>query len=380
MHILIVSEHFHKRPSGPRTAILGLTSALVELGHQLSLVGIAPRNMDETLPGGGEARMRRYWWKVVPVRHGRHRFYARQMLKVHRSRPVDAVIAMGVLSATVADHFRTRTGTPWILNPRSGLSHAKGTPKYDLAKEMMQRSGALVAAGKAHVKLWCNALDVIPGPKHFAAFNGWDPTRLDGDAERPDSVPPDVPGDAPLILCMGMLRKVKGQGLLLRALATINDRPWHLVLGGDGPERASFEQLCADLGLAGRVTFAGMVQGPHWRWLYRNADIFCLYPTYNEAFGNVFVESQGAGLPVVSSSNGAIPEIVLHEQTGLIVPWHPDAPEQTVSGLADALARLIDDEGLRLKLGQAAKARASEFTWQASARQYLNAIEYARRQ
>jgi glycosyltransferase involved in cell wall biosynthesis len=378
MHILIVSEHFHKRPSGPRNAILGLASGLVELGHAVSLVGIAKRPEDETLPGGGVARLRRYPWRVVPVRLGRHRYFARQMLAVHRQQPVDAVIAMGLTAGTAAREFKRRTGVPWLLNPRADLAHKPGAPRYELAAELMSQCDAFVGISRSHTRLWCEDLRIEQGPKHFAAYNGWDPGRLEGDDERPPTVPADLLEHGPIILCMGILRKVKGQELLLKAAAELPRTPWRLVFGGDGPERAAYEALTAELGLADRVIFAGMVQGPQWRWLYRHADIFCLYPTYAEAFGNVFIESQGAGLPVVSSDNGAIPEIVLHEQTGVIVPWQADTPEQSVAGIRDALARLLDDEAYRRGLGEAGRERAAKFTWRASAGQYLEAVEHAR--
>jgi glycosyltransferase involved in cell wall biosynthesis len=377
MHVLIVSEHFHKRPSGPRNAILGLCSGLIELGHAVSLVGIAKKHEDETLPGGGSARLRRYPWRVIPVRHGRHRYFARQMQHIHRAAPVDAVIAMGLTAGTAAREFKRRTGVPWLLNPRADLAHKPGAPRYELASELMSQCDAFVGISRSHTRLWCEDLGVEPGPKHFAAHNGWDPGRLEGADERPPAVPADLLEHGPVILCMGIMRKVKGHELLLRAAAGLVHPSWRLVLGGDGPERAAYEALAAELGLTDRVVFAGMVEGPHWRWLYRHADVFCLYPTYAEAFGNVFIESQGAGLPVVSSDNGAIPEIVLHEQTGLIVPWQADTPQRSIDGIRDALGRLLDDEDLRRKLGQAGRQRAAEFTWRRAAEEYGKAIKYA---
>jgi glycosyltransferase involved in cell wall biosynthesis len=82
--------------------------------------------------------------------------------------------------------------------------------------------------------------------------------------------------------------------------------------------------------------------------LYRAADIFCL-PTRADTLGLVLLEAGAAGLPIVSTSVGAIPEIVRDGQTGLVVPAD-DAP-----GLARSLRTLIDDAALRLRLGESAR-------------------------
>jgi glycosyltransferase involved in cell wall biosynthesis len=86
--------------------------------------------------------------------------------------------------------------------------------------------------------------------------------------------------------------------------------------------------------------------------LYRAADIFCL-PTRADSLGLVLLEAGAAGLPVVSTSVGAIPEIVRDGETGLVVP--PDDP----LALVRALSTLIGDRKLRLELGRAARALVS---------------------
>jgi glycosyltransferase involved in cell wall biosynthesis len=85
--------------------------------------------------------------------------------------------------------------------------------------------------------------------------------------------------------------------------------------------------------------------------LFKTSDIF-VFPTRADSFGIVAVEASAAGLPVIAARVGAIPEIVLDGETGLIIP--PDNPAL----LAQALLRLIQDPGLRLRLGQAGRYHA----------------------
>jgi glycosyltransferase involved in cell wall biosynthesis len=92
---------------------------------------------------------------------------------------------------------------------------------------------------------------------------------------------------------------------------------------------------------------------PAWRELWRCADVFVL-PTKGEAFGMVFQEAAAAGVPAVGTRINAIPEIVQHGATGLLVS--PDDPR----ALADALGRLIGDARLRARMGAAARARIEQ--------------------
>jgi glycosyltransferase involved in cell wall biosynthesis len=82
--------------------------------------------------------------------------------------------------------------------------------------------------------------------------------------------------------------------------------------------------------------------------LFHDSDIFCL-PTHGDCLPMVLAEAGAAGLPMISTNVAAIPEIVRHEQTGLIIP------PQDVAALTDALARLILQPELRLQYGRQAK-------------------------
>lgn len=72
-----------------------------------------------------------------------------------------------------------------------------------------------------------------------------------------------------------MLRRPKGHHVVLRALAELRNKPWQLVVAGEGEARAELERDVVRYGLAGRVHLPGLVEGPRLKWLYRNATFFC---------------------------------------------------------------------------------------------------------
>lgn len=129
MHVCFLSEHFHKSPSGPRKACTKLAEAMLGLGHRVSLIGIAPKTEDQPWTGSRPARLRKYSWKLVPVKIGRQRFYARELSALHKEEKIDVVLAMGLEAGAAALRFRAKHGVPFVLNPRSYLAEPIGHPK-----------------------------------------------------------------------------------------------------------------------------------------------------------------------------------------------------------------------------------------------------------
>ncbi|EQD38607.1 glycosyl transferase group 1 [mine drainage metagenome] len=105
-----------------------------------------------------------------------------------------------------------------------------------------------------------------------------------------------------------------------------------------------------------RVVWTGGVPPDALRREYASADLFVL-PSHMEPFGIVLLEAMAAGLPVVATSVGGIPEVVHSGLTGLLVP--PRDP----AALARALDTLVADPQLRSRFGDRGRARAEEFSW-----------------
>jgi glycosyltransferase involved in cell wall biosynthesis len=159
---------------------------------------------------------------------------------------------------------------------------------------------------------------------------------------------------APSFLSVGRLVFDKAHDVLLDAFALLGDdlAEWRLAVVGDGRMREVLEAQAAELGVASRVRWHGQ-QDPH--PFYCAARIFVM-PSRVEGTSNALLEAMSYGLPVIVSDGApGLLELVEDGVTGLVVPVN-DAP-----ALAAALQRLATDAALRERLGQAAKARVSEF-------------------
>jgi glycosyltransferase involved in cell wall biosynthesis len=151
----------------------------------------------------------------------------------------------------------------------------------------------------------------------------------------------DIPQDAPLLLAVCRLEPQKGVDVAIRALREIPKA--QLVVLGEGPQRAELERLADDrVHLLGRVPDVAA-------WL-RRADVL-VHPVRWEGFGLALLEAMLASLPVVASRVSSIPEIVVDDETGLLVEPDDDA------ALAAALNRVLEDpQGY----GAAGQARARQ--------------------
>jgi glycosyltransferase involved in cell wall biosynthesis len=107
-----------------------------------------------------------------------------------------------------------------------------------------------------------------------------------------------------------------------------------------------------------RVTVRGFVPHAEAPERFREADVLVFPSIWAEPFGMPTAEAMAAGLPVVTTRRGGLPEVIEDEVTGLLV----DAAD--VDGLTRAIARLLDDPSLRRRFGEAGRARAVErFGW-----------------
>jgi glycogen(starch) synthase len=164
---------------------------------------------------------------------------------------------------------------------------------------------------------------------------------------------PEIPG-RPRVVYLGRLVRAKGIETLVAAVARVRAPGMQLLLVGDGPDRARIERLAARLGVADRIHITGFVAHEHVPAVLASADLLVL-PSLYEELGTVLVEALQAGVPVVASRVGGIPEVVEHGVTGLLVePREPGA-------LAAAIDAVLGDDRLASRLGANALLRAPEY-------------------
>jgi glycogen synthase len=186
----------------------------------------------------------------------------------------------------------------------------------------------------------------------------------------PNGVEPDEFAEAspehdlgPYVLAVGRLVPQKGFDVLVDAFTSEQLAGLNLVLVGDGFERARLETRAVELGLDSRVQFLGSVDRPRLARLLRGACVFA-FPSRGEAFGIALLEAMAAGVPAVAAAAGGIPEFARDGENALLVQ-----PEDA-SALAEAIARLASDTGLRDRLVVGGRATATELAWSRIADRY----------
>ena len=163
-----------------------------------------------------------------------------------------------------------------------------------------------------------------------------------------------LPGEVN-VLYAGRLTKEKGVDLLADAFLAAHwrDPRLHLVLAGGGPEESELRERLGD-----QATFLGWLSGEELARTYASADVF-LFASQTDTFGQVILEAQASGLPVVAVDKGGPASLIAHGETGLLSP--PDA-----DALADAVLSVASLPLLRARLHTAAPLAVRERTWEAS--------------
>lgn len=215
--------------------------------------------------------------------------------------------------------------------PRSWLSR-------QINPLLVRRLTHAVAVSEAVRGLWCR-MDSIPVHRVAVIPNGV-----------PDLSLPQRPLSGGFVIgSVGRLSPEKGMDVLMEAFALVRSASVEarLVVIGDGSDRSSLEATARRLNIEGSVEMPGFrsdVAG-----FLSHFTVFVL-ASRSEGLPLAILEAMSAGLPVVASTVGGIPEAITHEENGLLVP--PDDPQ----ALSKAIIRLADDQDLRQRLGKAARA------------------------
>lgn len=214
-----------------------------------------------------------------------------------------------------------------LFNPFTDLSFAvsEGVGEY-----VHQQCGT----DPAKIKVLYNGVDLVPFQQSQASAKIREELGL--------------PPDQPVVGLVARLdHRAKGHLELIQALALLKDRhPLQALMVGGGRRQEEMRELAASLGLQERVHFLGNRRDVP--VLLKAMDIFVL-PSHNEGVSLAVLEAMAAGLPVIVSAVGGLPEIVAHEENGLLIP------PKDVEALAQSLARLLDNPDLARRLGQKAR-------------------------
>jgi glycosyltransferase involved in cell wall biosynthesis len=165
-----------------------------------------------------------------------------------------------------------------------------------------------------------------------------------------------------IILSVSRLVERKGIIYLIDALKYLpQEMDVHLAIIGDGPERERLKESALSQNLGRKISLPGWVNEAELESAYRNASVFVLPAIIDskgdtEGLGVVLLEAMNYKVPVIGSSLGGITDIIIDEETGLLVP------EKDPQALAREITRILTDEGLRIKEG-AYQHLKHNFSW-----------------
>ncbi|GGJ07366.1 glycosyl transferase [Alicyclobacillus cellulosilyticus] len=171
-----------------------------------------------------------------------------------------------------------------------------------------------------------------------------------------------------LLLHVSNFRAIKRISDVIRIFDLVSRQvPSRLLLVGEGPDLPAARELARQLGLYDRVRFLG--KQDEVAAIFALADLFLL-PSEKESFGLVALESMASGVPVIGSTAGGIPEVVVHGETGYL------ADVGDVAQMAAYAVRLLTDDHLYARMAAAARQRAeTHFRIDQKVEEYLDVYE-----
>jgi glycosyltransferase involved in cell wall biosynthesis len=324
---------------GGERQTLWLAQGLARAGHRSLLVARPGQPLAERAAAAG--------LEIIPSTPGSELDIAaaRWMRRAIVANEVEIVHAHTAHAVALAAMAVRRTPARMVLTRRTAF-RLRANPftrwKYRRASAMIAISEAvkvmLVAGGMNEA-----GIEVIPSG-----------VPMDREVTPASRAELGVAADAPLVVLVGALTREKDPLTFVRAVASARERVTALraLIVGDGPLRGVVEEEVEKLGLSHALWLTGHRADAD--ALIATADLLVLCST-EEGLGSVLLDAMALGKPVVATDAGGIPEIVLPDETGLLVPVGDDR------AMGSAIARVLADPELAARLAEAARARAPRY-------------------
>ena len=291
---------------------------------------------------------------------------------VFRTHRPALLIATGQRALLTAWAFSRAHRIPWVAVGHGSEFLSRSHLNQVATRRALQSAAAVIAVSDYTAGLIRRAAD----PRRLLVI----PNAADGERFR-RGLPSDGLrqrwgiGDGPVVLTVGQLSERKAQDVIIRALPRVlAEHPdVTYVMAGLPTLRERFATLAAELGVAERIRFAGLVADEDLPAAYNLADIFALVSRRTaagdvEGYGIVVQEAALCGVPAVVSRDCGLTEAIQEGKTGLSVP--PDEPEET----AAAILALLGDATRRREMGDRARELAQTATWTERINEYDRAL------
>jgi phosphatidylinositol alpha-mannosyltransferase len=350
-------------PGGVQEHVRGLADALIDLGHQVSV--ITPANEDEPVEPdyvvpAGRAVPVPYNGSVARLAFG---FVSasrvRRWLKdgdfdvVHVHEP--AAPSLSLLACWSFDG--PIVATVHTAMPRSRVLHITQPILQSALEKISGRIAVSEAARTTLVEHLGGDAVLIPNGVSVRRFEKADPL-------------PGWPGEGGALGFLGRIDEPrKGLSILLEAFGLLAaQRPGlRLLVAGRGDAEEALEQLAPEY--RDRVVLLGQVSDEDKVRVYHSVDVFCAPNTGGESFGIVLAEAMAAGAPIVASDLDAFRRVLRGGRAGELFE------NGSATGLAQAAARMLDDPARRAILAEAATLAVRDYDWQVVARDVLRVYE-----
>ena len=358
MNVLLVTPYYYPKIGGLEIYARQLALALAER-HDVRITVVTSngsrKSVIEQVDGMTVYRLGT-WFKVsnTPV-NPLWAFKMRAIIKrirpdvIHAHTPVPSMADAAALAAGK---------TPLVVTYHAATLQKAGSTLFNIVARMYGLYERFTLSRAKRI------IAVSPFVKHELPANLQAKTDIVANAVWERSIISRIQPDTTNFLFVGSLDRThawKGLDLIMAAVAQVPSA--RLTVMGDGNGRSSYEVHARELGLDGRITFAGALNGQAKASAFAGAVALIAYPTTsNDAFPTVFPESWAAHVPVVAAAIGPIPDLIDDGVTGYLVPPH-DA-----SALAVKLTAVLADKPGRTRVAEnASKLVATHYTWERQA-------------
>jgi glycosyltransferase involved in cell wall biosynthesis len=296
--------------------------------HALFLQGDGP--LVQTLQQAGVPASSLRWWRGMSDPLGAWKFW-------NSLRPQDfAIVHLHFGGRSVVSLARSATGAKIVRHLHGRILEPQGLAPVNVSAHGLD---AVVAVSQAVAER------VVDGPARVI-YAGLPIT--------PGSNPPPRPSHSEMVIgTAGRLVELKGIEYLIRATAALQSEfpALRLEIAGSGPQRTKLEEIVSAAGLKAKVKFLGWIDDigavlPNW-------DVFVM-PSLEEGFPIAALDAMAAGLPVIASSVGGVPELIEDGKSGWL------APPRDVEALTSRLHLLLGNPELRQSVGAAAYCRVRD--------------------
>lgn len=328
---------------GAQVHVRDLSTGLAARGHKVTVLAGGQGLFSEQLRLAG-VDFRSVARLAAPIHPARDAASFGALMRVLRELRPDLVLAHTAKAGMLGRAAAAVLGIPAIFTPHGWAISDRISRRQGRVFTMLEKAAAPATARIVNVCEFERRLALEHGiaarEKMAVVYNGL-----------PD-IPSHLlarPAEQPARLVMvARMAPPKDHTTLLRALAGLSEMNWTLDLIGDGPREPAIRTAAGALGLAARVRFHGFQSDIATHLASAQALVLC---SRFEAFPYAVLEAMRAGLPVVASCVGGIPEAVEDGVTGLLTPV------ENAEALRDCLARLIADPVRRAQYGAAGRER-----------------------